>query len=304
MATAPAHGGDAVRLRRLEKPEEFRGLEELERAAFELSDESPTPLPIQRAIQDQGGLVLGAFADVYLVGFSIGFLGWDGEKLYHYSHRTAVRPEYRNHRVGFRLKSFQRDEVLKQGLSQIRWVIDPLQSRSAMLTLRRLGARLNGYKVHYLGQRSNGLDRGLETDRATVVWEISDKSVEERIAGRYPTAGDDEARHRRSSAIVTTAVGDTGLRVPIEVAEPTGGWAHLEIPFDLALVRDHAPDTLRTWRHATRDGFRAAFDLGYDVEDFATVSLEHERRSFYLLRKAEPPIAPAPGAPRAVMKIE
>jgi len=296
MALSSAKPGDAFRFRRLEKPEEFRALEEVERLAWGLVDEPAVPSTIQRAVQDNGGLVLGAFADVHLAGFALGFLGWDGAQLYHYSHLTAVRPEYRNHHLGFRLKAFQRDEVLRQGLAEVRWAFDPLQSRNAMLGIRRLGARVHGYKVHYYGQLGSEVDRGIETDRLTVRWNLTEATVERRIQGEYPTADQDLARYRSSTAAVETQTGESGLRIPVAVEEPSAASVHLEVPFDLSLVRAHEPDALRTWRHAVRDGFRAALDTGYVVDDFAVVATDHERRSFYFLSKApSPPPATAGG---------
>jgi len=271
------------RFRKLEKPEEFRQALEVHRAVW--GDEG-VPTTLQRALQDNGGLVLGAFADIYLAGFALSVLGWDGTTLYQYSHVTAVRPEYQNHHLGFRLKAFQRDEVLKLGLSEIRWTFDPLQSRNARLNVRLLGGVPDRYFIHYYGQMPDTLNRDLESDRVRLRWELTTPRVEERLAGKYPTAEDDVALWKRSTAIVETEVGEKGLRVPAAVSEPSGALAHLEIPFDLAAVREHQPDSLRSWRHAVRDGFRAAFDMGYQVDDFAVVSEAHERRSFYFLSPA------------------
>lgn len=293
---------EAIRFRRLGKPEEFRQLEEVQRAAFGLTGEGTVPGPLQRAFQDNGGLVLGAFVDITLVGFTLGFLGWDGRQLYHYSHMTAVRPEYHNHKVGFRLKSYQREEVLALGLAEIRWTFDPLQSRNALLNVRRLGAGPTSYHPHYYGRIDDALNRDLETDRLTVRWEIASPRVEERLAGKSPTASEDLERWARSSAVVETEPGESGIRVPTAVGEPAGSSAHLEIPFDLALVRQHEPKALWRWRHAVRDAFRAAYDLGYRVDDFAVVSAEHERRSFYFLSprpESHPASTPAPEAPPA-----
>ena len=286
------------RFRRLEKPEEFRQLSEVYRAV--LGDEGVVPTPLQRALQDNGGLVLGAFADIYLAGFAVSMLGWDGTTLYQYSHATAVRPEYQNHHLGFRLKAFQRDEVLKLGLSEIRWTFDPLLSRNAWLNVRLLGGAPDRYLIHYYGQMPDAMNRGLETDRLRLRWEIATPRVEERLAGKAPTAEETHGRWERSAPIVETEVGDKGLRRPTAVAEPSGDASHLEIPFDLAAVREHEPSALRQWRHAVRDGFRAAFDLGYRVDDFAVVTTEHERRSFYFLSPA-PKDVPAGGAAPAPM---
>lgn len=285
------------RFRKLEKPEEFRHLEEVHRAVW--GDEG-VPTTLQRALQDNGGLVLGAFADIYLAGFALSLIGWDGTSLYHYSHLTAVRPEYQNHHLGFRLKAFQRDEVLKLGLSEIRWTFDPLQSRNAWLNVRRLGGTPDRYFIHYYGQMADTINAGMETDRVRVRWELSSPHVEERVAGKTPTAEEDHDRWKRSVAIVETEVGDKGFRSPTAVAEPTGGPAHLEIPFDLSAIREHEPAAMRTWRHAVRDAFRAAFDMHYRVEDFAVVTNDHERRSFYFLApapaEAGPPVPPPAGS--------
>jgi chorismate synthase len=293
-ATGVSERVEGFRFRRLEKPEEFRQVADVERAiGGEAAGGGTLPIRVQRALQDNGGLVIGAFADIYLAGIAASMIGWDGTTLYHYSLLTAVRPEYQHHGLGFRLKTAQRDEVLRLGLKEIRWVVDPLQSRAVALSVRRLGARPDRYFPHYFGQLADSANEGLETDRMRVVWAIDSPAVETRIGEGPPSATDDRARWDRSSAIVETEPGDTGLRVPTAVAEPAGESAHLEIPFDLALVRQHEPKGLRRWRHAVRDAFRAAQDLGYVVDDFAVLAPEHERRSFYFLSRAPAP-APAP----------
>lgn len=294
---AESRGSERFRFRRLDKPEEFRQVEELREAVWGAGSEVGVPTVLQRSLQDHGGLVLGAFADIYLAGATVSSIGWDGTTLYHYSHLTVVRPEYQNHHLGFRLKAFQRDEVLRLGLTEVRGTFDPLHGRSAGLLVHRLGARPDRYLVHYFGQLDDAVNRGSETDRVRWVWPLSDPRVEARMAGRSASPSETQERWSRSVAIVETEPGDTGLRVPTAVAEPTGPSAHLEVPFDLAALREHAPASLRRWRHAVRDAFRAAFDLGYAVDDFAVLSAEHERRSFYLLAPAAPPSPPAPATP-------
>ena len=281
---------EEFRFRRLDKPDEFRQLSDVTRAAWGSGLEEVVPIPLQRALQDNGGLVLGAFSDIYLAGFALGFLGWDGTTLYHYSHITAVRPEYQNHRVGIRLKVFQREEVLKQGLKEARWTFDPLQSRNALVNIRRLGGRPDQYYVHYYGQMDDQLNRGLETDRLRLIWELSSPRVEERIAGRLPTKSEDLERWKAAKPIVETEQGESGIRIPTSVTEPTERLVHLEIPFDLGSVRQHEAAFLGRWRHAVRDAFRSALDTGYRVSDFAVVNVEQERRSFYFL---EAPVSPA-----------
>jgi predicted GNAT superfamily acetyltransferase len=282
-ASAGRPGLSEFSFRRLGKPEELRAAEEVQALAARASGDPGVPVPLQRAFQDNGGLVVGAFVDIHLAGVSAGFLGWDGETLFHYAHATAVRPEYQNHHVGFRLRAFEREEVLRAGLSQIRWTVDPLVSRSAFVSLRRLGGVADRYYVHYYGRGGPAAESPEETDRLRLIWRIATPAVEARLSGAVPSPSDDERRQRGSQPIVETETNDHGLRVPTSVTEPSGGPATIEIPFDLALHREHDPASVRTWRHASRDAFRAAFDLGYQVDDFAVVTTDHERRSFYLL---------------------
>lgn len=292
-AERTAATAEGFRFRRLEKPEEFRQVTEVCESVWGPEASVAVPPVLMRGLQDNGGLVLGAFADIYLAGATVSLLGWDGTTLYHYAHVTVVRPEYQNHHLGFRLKAFQRDEVLKLGLSEIRSTFDPLHSRTAALLVRRLGGVPDRYYSHYYGQLPDALNRGMETDRIRLVWSIASPRVESRMAGKLPAPDEMLSRWRNSFALIETEAGESGLRVPTAVAEPAGPSAHLEIPFDLELLREHEPATVRRWRHAVRDAFRAASDLGYVVDDFATVAPEHERRSFYFFSR---PRGTSPGA--------
>lgn len=298
----PAVGGrvEGFRFRRLDKPEEFRQVDEVHRAVWGRDSEEGPALTFLRAVQDNGGVVLGAFADIHLAGFTVASLGWDGSTLFLYDHLLAVRPEYQNHHLGLELMKALRTEVIQLGLGEVRLVYDPLQSRNAWLFVHRLGGIPDKYLHHYFGQLPDAINRGLETDRVRLRWPLASPRTEDRLSGKLPSRDDDRARWRAASPIVSTEPGDSGLRLPVEVAEPSGPEAHLEVPFDLDLVRQHEPKALQRWRHASRDAFRAGYDLGYTVDDFAVVSDDHERRSFYFLSRRQPGEGPAdaPGPPR------
>jgi predicted GNAT superfamily acetyltransferase len=294
VAAATGRPGDFA-FRPLKKPEEYRHAEELEAEALGGEAALAVPAPLLKSFQENGGLVLGAFADIYLAGVTASSLGWDGTTLYQQGHVTAVRPEYQNHRVGYRLKLFQREEVLRLGLAEVRWAFDPLHRPSASLAVRRLGARPDRYLTNFYGNLAESDGPRDESDRLHVRWTLGSVEVERRLAGEAPDGGADLRRRADSSVVLETDVGESGLRLPTAVAEPSGPRATLEIPFDLASIRAHEPASVRRWRHAVRDGFRAAFDLGYEVDDFAVVPVEHERRCFYFLRPAAP--QPSPGPP-------
>jgi chorismate synthase len=274
-----------LRLRRLETPEECRAVEEVQRVAWGFSTDGPVPSAIQRAIAHNGGLLLGAYEGANLVGFALGFLGREGSKLYHYSHMTAVRPEAQNRHVGFALKAFQRQEVLRQDLTEVRWTFDPLQSKNALLNLRRLGGVPDRYYPRYYGVMADAINEGLETDRLRLIWPLNDPRVVARLEGHLPTPAEDEHRFRSSSALVETAIGPSELRRPRSARPPAGPALHLEIPYDLGSVRTRDPGGARRWREVTREAFTVALDAGYRVDDFAVIPLAGERRSFYFLTR-------------------
>lgn len=283
----PAAAGTAIVIRRLSTPEEYRAVEEVQRAAWGLSTDGPVPSTIQRAIHDNGGILLGAFAGSQMVGFALGFLGREEDRLYHYSHMTGVVPAFQNRHVGRALKLRQREEALAQGLDEIRWTFDPLQSRNAFFNVRRLGGHPDRYFPRYYGTMGDALNEGLETDRLRLLWPLREARVEARLQGQFPSAADDEAWLAGASALIETAVGDQGLRRPATVHPPTNPRVHLEIPADLVAVRKRDPGSARRWREATREAFLLALDHGYRVEDFTVVALKGARRAFYLLARPE-----------------
>ncbi len=282
-----------IRFRHLRTPEEFHAAEEVQIAAWGMTEEHPVPGPLQRALEDNGGLILGAFAGDHLVGFCLGFLGRERGKLFHYSHMNAVRPEYRKQQLGFRLKRYQREEVLKLDLTEIRWTFDPLQSMNAFLNVRRLGALPVVYHVNYYGPMGSEVNRGLETDRLRVSWELTSPHVVERIGERYPSVEEDRARWKASQPMIDTEIGRSGNRMPTTVSEPSRTNVTIEIPFELSSVRAREPASVPVWRAATRRAFLACLDAGYRVEDFAVIPEGRERRSVYFLSNARK------GAPRA-----
>ncbi|MCI4334188.1 MAG: hypothetical protein L3K04_00910 [Thermoplasmata archaeon] len=285
------------RFRPLDKPEELRAAEELERQAMGGGTEVPVNVSVLRGALDHGGLVVGAFADIYLAGVGADLLGWNGSELYRFALLTAVRPEYQHHQVAYRLMAYRREAALQQGIPAMRWNFDPLRSRAARLSLRRLGARCEKYLPHHLGRLGWKEEEEMDSDRLRMRWGLNEPEVEARLAGTVPTGAEDLAAYQSARSVVRTEENDQGLRVPTEVGEPAGPLAHLEIPFDLSAVREHDLPSARRWRYAVRDAFRACTDLGYAPVDFLVLPLEHERRAFYLLRPTPPASGGGPAAP-------
>lgn len=296
-SSGPGHG---FRFRRLDKPEEFRTAEELQRQALGDDATLAVPAALLRTFQDTGGLVLGAFADIYLAGVAASSLGWDGGVLYQQVHAVAVRPEYQNHRVALRLLAYLRDEVLALGLAELRGSIDPLGSRAAHVAIHLAGAQPTGYRPDYFGRRPEGASDP-ETDRLLLRWPLSDLEVVRRLGEGAGPSASLRPRWEHAEAVIETEPGESGLRLPTAVVEPGAGAAQIEVPFDLDLLRTHEARAVRRWRHAVRDAFRLALETGRRVEEFAVLPVDHERRAFYLLGAPSGP-APAASTPSAAAR--
>src|SRR4029078_3830266 len=82
----------------------MQAVEELQKEIWGIPDIEVVPLTQLIAARASGGVLVGAFDGESLVGFAYGFVGFERGVTVHHSHMLAVRPEYRSHDIGLRLK--------------------------------------------------------------------------------------------------------------------------------------------------------------------------------------------------------
>lgn len=104
----------------------MRAVEDLQKQVWGCSDLDVFPAIAMVPIAEIGGVLVGAFDENELVGFVLGFPGYEGGKGWLHSDMLAVRPEYRLHGLGYRLKLAQRERALANGIETITWTFDPL----------------------------------------------------------------------------------------------------------------------------------------------------------------------------------
>ena len=93
------------------------------------------------ALAASGNVPWGAYAGDEVVGFVLGWVGFDPvDGLHVHSHMLAALPERRHRGVGYALKLAQRAQALDQGIPVARWTFDPLVARNAWFNLVKLGA--------------------------------------------------------------------------------------------------------------------------------------------------------------------
>lgn len=234
-----------IEVRTLAAPDEHVLAAELFGAVWYDDGTVPIESHLLTAVHRTGGYVAGALADGVLVGASLGLLArghGDGELVLH-SHVTGVRPGHEHLGIGRALKRHQRAWAADAGLAAITWTFDTLVRRNAWFNLAVLGARIVDYVDRYYGTASDALNRGDETDRAVVRWDV-------RVDAPNVTA-------------VAPAIVDahgTAHAIPVDATLVT-----MATPDDAVALRRDDPAAAQRWRRATRTAMHAALDAGFAV---------------------------------------
>lgn len=258
-AAAPAR----VVVRAIYERAEVRAVEELQKDVWGIPDIEVVPLTQLVAAAEAGGVLLGAFEGEDLIGFVYGFVGLEHGRMTHHSHMLAVKPEYRNFNVGYKLKCAQREFVLAQGISEVTWTFDPLQSLNAHFNLNRLGAVSGRYLVDFYGTEAASFLHRTGTDRLWITWPLASRRVRERLDGNT-------LELKFEDAIRLVEYGEGGEPVRREPDHNLSGEpAYIEIPADINTLVRQRPGIAAKWRDATRAAFIAAFAAGYVAVDFA-----------------------------------
>lgn len=214
-----------------------------------------------------GGLLIGAFDGARMVGFAFGLLGREGHGahrvLKHASHMLAVLPEFRHSGLGAALKWKQRDEALGQGIELMTWTFDPLQAVNAQLNLNRLGAVARRYLRDAYGVMTDGLNRGIASDRFEVEWYLASERVRKHAAAHAPPPAVTAAQH-----IYAVAHNFVGLAVIRSESDPVDDTIFVEIPPNINALRLADLPLAIEWRERTRKTFENAIEKGYIAADF------------------------------------
>ena len=261
---------DAIVVRPVTTLAEFQACVKLQEEVWGPGYTDRVPASLLQVAAHVGGIVIGAFKKGELIGMVFGFSGFDGDERVHWSHMLAVRDLARDLGIGRQLKEAQRDTLAQRGVTRISWTFDPLVAKNAFFNLNRLGARVVRYVNDMYGTSTSPLHHGMPTDRLIV-------TVDPRAAAPTHTVVDCEPP-RQPMLTIALRAGDVAVNTAVP---PPSLW--IEVPSDVQLVREHAPEAVAAWRHAVRNHFAWALDHGYTVQ-----TLERDvnaSRAFYLLSR-------------------
>ncbi len=289
-------GSVAFTIRALNTAEDFRHAEDIQRQIWGIEDDTEiVPKDLMIIVQKSGGLALGAYGNSNeMIGMLFGFPGRASDDHWkHCSHMMGVLPAWRHAGVGEALKIRQRDFVLNQGLDLITWTVNPLEGINASLNFGKLGVICRRYYRDFYGEMTDGLNRGVPSDRFEVEWWISSPRVEKRLQGK-------SARPRlmglqqAGALLINRTILDQGVRLPEESNQALDAPMLLfETPADIQAVKAVSMKNALAWSEHTRAIFEACFKNGYVVSDFISEVEADERRNFFILQTDLPKILAA-----------
>ncbi|MFD1387251.1 GNAT family N-acetyltransferase [Oceanobacillus oncorhynchi subsp. oncorhynchi] len=203
-----------------------------------------------------GGIMVGAYADDQLVGFSYGFAGFDNGKSYLCSHMLGMDQAYRSQGIGKMLKQKQREIAIRKGYDMMKWTYDPLETRNAYLNLTKLNGMCNTYIENCYGNMQDGFNKGLPSDRFEIHWHLKSPHVMEQQSVNTENA----------TTLNTLTFNQEGLPVFTKEKEPlelTEYSYSVRVPKDFQGLKAASQELAMDWRLKTRELFQNLFEAGY-----------------------------------------
>jgi len=232
-----------VEIRKLAHLDEFADIFEMQKTIWNYADSELIPMRFLAVVAKVGGHIFGAYDGPRMIGFCFAIPGIKASGLpYLHSHMLGVLPEYRNAKIGRRLKLRQREDALARGIALIEWTFDPLEIKNAFLNIEKLGAIVRVYKENQYGMTTSPLHGGLPTDRCTAEWWLDSPRVHAILEG-------------------------TGDR-------PASGAERIAYPGDIAAIRRDDNIRAREIQRANAARFLDAFARGLAVTGFSRSDTE------------------------------
>ena len=253
---------NAITYRIMESMEDLIETEELQCIVWGMTKEHTLNAGTMRWMIHIGGLLIGAWDDDKLVGFSIGTPGKREGKWIFWSDMAGIHPDYQSRGIGYDLKLIQKKWVREQGYDEIRWTFDPMRRGNAYFNFCKLGVISSLYHHSFYGEMKDSINTGLYTDRLEAVWSTSEEEQLTPLLSDTPFIVAFDGRSIQTHFIEAEQVG-------------------IQIPYDLDKVKSDSLTLAMNWQQAVREAFVKYFRLGYQTVGF----VKKEPLSWYILHK-------------------
>ncbi len=276
----------SISIRELESLDDLLKVGPLEKEVWGLESEDVLPLTMIIATKAAGSLWIGAFDGDELVGFAFGFPGIEHGRLMIHSHMLAVRSQYRDLALGYKLKLAQREKALAMKIREMTWTFDPLQSKNAHLNFAKLGVISQSYRTDFYGPSTSSVLHQNSTDRLWVRWPMASRRVQQRLRGEDNRAETLDTLSRLTPLIRFNGEGKP-QRTDLAAALSRQRIA-IEVPSDIGNIEEKDITLARSWRSETRWAFTEALKGGFFVAEFSRVVRGNQGPGVYLLEKGDP----------------
>lgn len=267
-------------IRELDTLEEFQECVQIQKEVWGFDDPYDiVPLPLLIVTRRNDGIILGSFDEQNrMSGFVYSLPGTHKGHQVQWSHMLAVRREYRDSDIGYRLKMAQYKVSAEKNYDFLEWTYDPLESKNAHFNLKKLGCIAMEYEVNVYGETSSPLHHGMPTDRLIAHWPIPQFT---KTKDHWPQVPGEPA------LITMTRRVDEDLLV-IEDARLNSNeeFLFVEIPNQIQKVKSKSSEAALGWRLKTREIFLHYLERKYIVYSFLHYKEAQPPRSFYVLKKS------------------
>ncbi|MGM0878630.1 MAG: GNAT family N-acetyltransferase [Bacillota bacterium] len=259
----------SLSIRSLQTVEELEDVRKLEALVWSMEDSVPVTQVV--ASIKNGGFVLGAYLNGFLIGFQYSFPGFDGKKVYLYSHSLGIHPEYRKFGIGEKLKLAQKELAIQKGYDLITWTFDPLETVNGNLNLHKLGAVCSKYVENAYGEIPDDLNAGIPSDRFLVEWWIKEPNQTEK----------NNHTNILPLTIKTVHENDYILAAQIDLTHENNKLL-VPVPGNFQEIKKKDFSKAIEWRKTTRQVFTHYLTLGWIVTDLLR-DFENQHQYLYLL---------------------
>lgn len=255
-----------ITVRELKERSELEAVQQLEQLVWDMA---PIPLHQTMTAVKHGGLIIGAYSQEQLIGFSYGFAGYSEGEAYLCSHMLGIHPEFRSQKIGERLKEYQRKVALEKGYHRIIWTYDPLESRNAYLNLTKLRGICSTYIENCYGEMEDGLNKGLPSDRFEIHWYLDAPHL----------ASKSKQSEGEAVSLGTLSWEEDFPRLDLLGEVKDASAYTLPIPKDFQTLKQQNPELAYSWRIQTRAVFQELFEKGYCATEL--IQLQEENRYLF-----------------------
>ncbi len=254
-----------IKIVRVTDRESFKQLEAFQTIFFGRGDIIPYHVLI--AFQEIGGLVLVAYdQNNRPLGFLCGYNSFKNGEVFHYIHFCGVLPEYSDTELSTQLRIAVREYLLDEDILRAIWLIDPLNPFEAYISIHKLGGTGREYMRNFYGLMRDPYNRGLESDRLVINWNLDSKEVEEKISGKFKDEVDKVCVDDLEKSVIIVRDGPF-KRILDYKLNLNGDRFCLEIPIDIESMKKKDLSTAIEWREITRRIFEHYIPRGYIVTE-------------------------------------